>query len=115
VRLLLDENLSIHLVRQLGDVFPGIAHVHSVGLSGATDDELWHYAKTNSCAIVSKDSDFFERSVLDQHSAKVIWIRIGNCSTAELYQVLTDQQEVIRTFLADTTESCLLLSRNREK
>jgi uncharacterized protein (DUF433 family) len=44
VRLLLDQNLSPHLVQALADLFPGSAHVREVGLSQATDDAVWTYA-----------------------------------------------------------------------
>jgi predicted nuclease of predicted toxin-antitoxin system len=85
-------------------------HVSSLALGGATDDAVWAYAKLHGYAIVSKDSDFFERSVLDVQPAKVIWIRIGNCSTDEIHALLLRQQTAIRKFLQESRESCLLLT-----
>ena len=45
MKLLLDQNLSRHLVRHLRDVFPESEHVSDLGLDGATDEEIWEYAR----------------------------------------------------------------------
>lgn len=37
MKLLLDENLSFKLVRELADIYPDSAHVRHVGLVGAPD------------------------------------------------------------------------------
>lgn len=52
------------------------------------DDAVWDYAKVQGFAIVSKDSDFAERSFLYGSPPKVVWIRLGNCSTATIEQLL---------------------------
>ncbi len=61
------------------DEFPDSVHVHDVGLGGADDAVVWRFAKAHGFAIASKDSDFAERSVLEGHPPKVIWMRLGNC------------------------------------
>jgi predicted nuclease of predicted toxin-antitoxin system len=83
VRLLLDENLSPHLIRVLNDLFPGSTHVREVGLSQATDDAVWTYAARHGYVSVSKDAEFHQRSFLLGHPPKVVWIRRGNCSTRD--------------------------------
>jgi predicted nuclease of predicted toxin-antitoxin system len=55
VKLLLDENLSRHLVATLAALFPGTAHVTAVGLDQANDRSVWEYARSRDFAIVSKD------------------------------------------------------------
>jgi len=40
VRLLFDQNLSRHLVRQLADEFPDSRHVTEVGLDVSADNEI---------------------------------------------------------------------------
>jgi predicted nuclease of predicted toxin-antitoxin system len=75
VKLLLDENLSPRLVESLSDLYPGSKHVHSLQLGRADDSAVWAYAKAHQFAIVSKDSDFAERSVLDSEPPKIVWIR----------------------------------------
>ena len=84
MKLLFDENLSPRLVERLADVYPESQHVSGVELGAALDSAVWEYAKAHGFAIVSKDSDFAERSVLESGPPKVIWIRLGNCSTSEI-------------------------------
>jgi len=113
VTLLLDENLSPRLADALSDLYPGLTHVDSCGLGGAADDEVWSYAKSHELAIVSKDSDFAERTVLRGSPPKVIWLRVGNCSTAAVDALLRAAHQEIRDFLEHREEGCLLLRRNR--
>jgi len=111
VKLLLDENLSPRLVEALSDLYPGSAHVENLGLGGARDGDVWDYAKAHGFAIVSKDSDFAERSVLESEPPKIIWIRLGNCSTSDVERVLRSQYEAIRGFLEEGGETCLIVER----
>jgi predicted nuclease of predicted toxin-antitoxin system len=67
VKLLFDENLPPRLAEVLADLYPASAHVHERGLSSADDEVIWQYARDKGFAIVSKDSDFQERSVLCRH------------------------------------------------
>ena len=111
MKLLLDENLSLRLIESLADLYPGSDHVHNLNLGGANDSEVWDYAKLHGFAIVSKDSDFAERSVLEKNPPKIIWIRLGNCSTADVERLLRSIHEAIRIFLEEDEETCLLLGR----
>jgi len=88
MKLLFDENLSPQLVRRLGDAFPQSVHVRDVGLKAADDPEVWKYAQDNSLIICSKDSDMHQRSFLLGFPPKVIWVRLGNCSTSEVERLL---------------------------
>lgn len=111
MKLLLDENLSPRLVDAIADLYPGSIHVDTVGLGATDDNAVWHYAKAKKYVIVSKDSDFAERSVLDPHTPKIIWVRLGNCSTREIEILLRSSHAVIRKFVEEDSETCLLLSR----
>ncbi|MGH9613748.1 MAG: DUF5615 family PIN-like protein, partial [Bryobacteraceae bacterium] len=62
--MLLDENLSSKLAAMLSGLFPGSLHVEHCDLESATDSQIWEFAKVNGFTIVSKDSDFYHRSVL---------------------------------------------------
>ncbi len=109
MKLLFDQNLSHRLVRLLADVYPECLHVRDIGLNAATDTVIWDYAKTNGYMIVSKDSDFHQRSFVFGYPPKVIWIRRGNCSTDTIEQILRDSRETIITFVADETATFLIL------
>ena len=109
MRLLLDENLSDRIVEELAELFGDCTHVRRVGLASATDDVVWRYARENKYAIVSKDSDFHQRVLLEGPPPKVIWIRRGNCQTADILQILRDARESIKQFETDEELAFLIL------
>lgn len=110
MKLLFDENLSPKLPRLLAAQYPGSLHLRDCGLKGATDEEIWEYARDNGFAIVSKDSDFYQRSLFYGHPPKFIWLRIGNCTRNDLVVLLTKHQQDIHALDADPLESVLVLS-----
>lgn len=98
MKLLFDENLSPKMVMALADVFPDSAHVDRLGLGGADDAAVWLYAKENGFMIISKDSDFYEKSALYGHPPKVIWIRRGNCTNRQIQLLLRNKVNAIAEF-----------------
>ncbi len=109
MRLLFDQNLSIKLVDRLTDVFSESVHVRSVGLDRADDEKVWRYAREQGFSLISKDADFHQRSLLYGFPPKVIWIRLGNSSTAEIEAVLRGRREAILCFGADSESSFLVI------
>lgn len=109
MKLLFDQNLSYHLVQALADMYSDCRHVREVGLKAASDTAIWEYAKDNGYTIVSKDSDFQQRSFLLGSPPQVIWIRRGNCSTEMIEQLLRHHYDDIKQFEADTTTTFLIL------
>jgi predicted nuclease of predicted toxin-antitoxin system len=110
VRLLLDENLSHKLVRRLADLFPDSVHVQDVGLKSADDPVVWEFAKDRQLMIVSKDSDLHQRSFVFGQPPKIVWVRLGNCSTSDVERLLRRNFAVIRDFFEDDHASFLALS-----
>lgn len=88
MRLLFDQNLSPALVGRLADAFPQSLHVRDAGLQRASDDEVWRFALAQGLMIVTKDSDFQERGQMAATAPGIVWIRRGNCSTAEIEALL---------------------------
>ena len=109
MRLLLDQNLSPRLVRALADLYPESLHVRDVGLQAAGDDAVWFYARDHGLAIVSKDADFRQRSFLGGAPPKLIWIRLGNCSTADVENLLRVHHTSLLTFDVDGDSAFLAL------
>ncbi|MBZ5528612.1 MAG: DUF5615 family PIN-like protein [Acidobacteriia bacterium] len=109
MKLLLDENLSVRLVDVLADLYPGAVHVHHCGLGSADDGVIWDYARINNFTIVSKDSDFQERSVLSGAPPKIIWLRVSNSTTSEIEKLLRAAFPLIIRFIQQDEESCLIL------
>jgi len=98
VRLLLDQNLSWRLVRLLESKFPDVVHVSSVGLSQATDLQIWLYAMLHEFIIVSKDSDF-QNLIQGRNSfPKFIWITIASARTSTIAQTLLEHFDHICAF-----------------
>ena len=110
MRLLFDHNLSPRLVADLSDVFPESVHVRDLGLDRASDAAIWAHARDYGLAIISKDSDFHQLSFLRGHPPKVIWIRRGNCTTAEIEALLRSSRSEIVAFLAETEAAFLAIS-----
>jgi predicted nuclease of predicted toxin-antitoxin system len=110
MKLLFDENLSHKLVWLLADLFHGSVHVRDLGLKAADDPVAWEYAKNNGLMIVSKDSDMHQRSFVFGYPPKVVWVRLGNCSTSEVERLLRRRFDSIKAFYEDINASFLSLS-----
>ncbi len=110
MKLLFDENLSPKLPRLLAVLFPSSAHARECGLLGLPDEDVWEYARANNFVIVSKDSDFQQRSLLYGHPPKLVWLRIGNCTTQQLVQLITTHGQNIHALDTSPNETVLVLS-----
>ena len=101
MKLLLDHNLSHKLVAKLEDRFPGSTQTRLLGFARTADAEIWFHARTHDFVIVSKDNDFAELAILRGSPPKVVWLRIGNCSSAAVEGLLRRNVEVMQEFAAD--------------
>jgi predicted nuclease of predicted toxin-antitoxin system len=110
VKLLVDENLSDQLIPQIIDFYPNLSHVKLLKLTNTDDVIIWEYAKANGFVIVSKDSDFHQRSLLYGHPPKFIYLRVGNCPTSRIVQILREQFATITEFVNSARESILVLA-----
>lgn len=109
MKLLLDQNLSRRLIAELAPIFPDSAHVRAVGLDTATDHEIWSFAGEHGYLVVSKDSDFRQLAFLLGPPPKAVWLRVGNCSTATIADLLRSSADVIARFTASEEEALLVL------
>lgn len=107
MKLLLDQNLSRRLLPRLAELFPQSNQVALLGLDRANDAEIWAGARKENFAIVTKDADFVELSLMQGFPPKVIWLNLGNVSNAELAARLLAEAEGIKSFLMNTTEGVL--------
>lgn len=109
MRLLFDQNLAARLVADLVDLFPGSVHVRDLGMASAADDAVWNYALKRGLVIVSKDADFHQRSFLAGPPPKVVWIRLGNCTTEQIAALLRREAQALRSFGEDPEVAFLAL------
>lgn len=110
MKLLFDENLSPKLPNRLSDLFSNSLHVRDVGMAATTDAIVWDYAKEHDYMIVSKDADMHDLSLALGNPPKVIWLRLGNCSTAQVETLLRQNIKTIQAFYEDESVSLLALS-----
>jgi predicted nuclease of predicted toxin-antitoxin system len=109
MRLLFDHNLSPRLVDRLADLIPNSSHVWLVGLERASDQDVWDYALAHGYTVVTKDADFSEMSVLRGFPPRVIWLRIGNCTTQQIDALLRTHREAIMALDTDPSVGVLAL------
>jgi predicted nuclease of predicted toxin-antitoxin system len=114
MKLLLDENLSKRIVPFLQTAFPDSSQVTLLNLESASDSEIWQHAKANDFVIVSRDSDFQERSLVAGHPPQVIWLKIPNRSKTVVLNILLDYHTEIEQALIEQNHGCVEISpRNR--
>lgn len=109
MKLLFDQNLSPRLPNLLAELYPESIHVRTVSLRDADDAIIWNYAKENGFVIVSKDSDFQQRSLLYGSPPKFIWLRVGNCPVKTIEDLLKQHILAITEFAEDDEVSHLML------
>lgn len=110
MKLLFDHNLSPRLVNHLGDIYPNSQHLFNLKLDTVEDSVVWQYAREHEFMIVTKDSDFSELSLLKGFPPKVIWIRIGNCTTNDVESLIRSKAEKINEFKRESSLGILILS-----
>lgn len=110
MKLLFDQNLSPKLVDHLADLFPGSSHVQSMALDCADDDRIWDHARLNGFAILTKDADYNNLSVLRGSPPKVVWLQLGNCTTAQVEAVFRARFADIEAFEKDSSVGTFVLS-----
>jgi predicted nuclease of predicted toxin-antitoxin system len=113
MKLLLDENLSRRIVPFLQSAFPGSSQVALLDLETVADAEIWRYAKENGFVIVSRDSDFHERSLIEGHPPQVVWLKIPNRSSAAVLNILLEHRMEIELALLQEDRACVEISARK--
>lgn len=109
MKLLLDANISRSLVPRISESFSDSSHVDLVGLGQASDEQIWDFALDHEFVIVSKDEDFHQRALVAGPPPKVIWVRLGNCTTEDIARAIQRGHDLIKTFLEDERAAFLAL------
>jgi predicted nuclease of predicted toxin-antitoxin system len=90
-KFLIDANLPYYFSLWKGDEY-----IHVKDLNDEwTDEQVWNYSKMNNLIIVTKDSDFSNRILLNEPPPRVIHIKIGNLKLKFLYQALSGAWEEV--------------------
>lgn len=83
--------------------------MRDIGLKAGADSDVWNHAKVNDFVVVSKDSDMHDLSLALGLPPKVIWLRLGNCSTRQVAELLLKEFGLIELFHRDDSASLLVL------
>lgn len=102
----LPESLSVHLQR-LG--FSSV-HVRGQELSSSPDETIWARAIEKELIVVSKDSDFIDMALCTD-GARLLYLRVGNCSTSALKSVISDNLDQIKDFIHSDRKVLVLHGR----
>lgn len=109
MRLLFDEQLSEHLPSLVAAAYPDSLQVRLLDAGGASDERVWELAREHGCILVTKDEDFHRLSVLRGAPPKVVWIRLGNCSTEDVAALLLRHVDAVREFIEQEDAAFLAL------
>ncbi len=111
MKLLLDQNLSYKLIAELESTFPGTSHVLRLGLDQSPDTEVREYSAQHEFTLLTKNTDLVDLCVLRGAPPKVLWLRVGNCNTDLIRDVLRRNESRILTFGRDNSQVVLSLFR----
>ncbi|HCN36370.1 MAG: DUF5615 family PIN-like protein [Ignavibacteria bacterium] len=107
MKLLLDQNISFRLLKDLLIDFPESQHISKLNLTNKSDHEIWTYAKRNNYCIITFDSDFYDLSILYGHPPKTILLSTKNQTTSNLKLIIKKNKEIINRFFDENNISCL--------
>jgi predicted nuclease of predicted toxin-antitoxin system len=80
-KYLIDSNLPYYF-----SLWSGFDFIHQNDINPkSTDREIWDYAKNQDLVIVTKDSDFSNRLILDGPPPKIIHVKYGNMKIQEFH------------------------------
>ena len=95
MKIIIDENISSRLIPLIQQVFPDVEHVKSLGLMTTNDFSIFMFARQNGFdAILTLDEDYYNIQLAHGIPPKIIWLRIGNCSTNALSEVILNNIDI---------------------
>lgn len=111
MKLLLDQNLSRKLLPAIRSRFPDSSHVIYLGLETADDATIRRYAEAEGFTLVTKNIDMVDLCVVKGAPPKIIWVRVGNCTTPVARDVIEANFDRIDRFDRDERQVVLSLFR----
>jgi predicted nuclease of predicted toxin-antitoxin system len=89
--------------------YPESVHVATVGLDRAADRVVSDYARDHGYVTVTKDADFVELAQESGPMLKVVWLRLGSCTTSEIEAALLSSRDAIARLGDDADAQVLSL------
>jgi predicted nuclease of predicted toxin-antitoxin system len=94
-RFLIDVNLPKNFSFFNSDQFEFVIDINGK----LPDTDIWNYAKESHLVIVTKDSDFYHRCLLQNDEVKVIFFKLGNMLLRDLHLYFIDNWDRISEHL----------------
>ena len=91
MRFLCDVHISYKVVKFLSEIGHEVVHVNQILDKWNTKDkDICNYADANGLIVITKDYDFRDSFFLRNTPRKLIKINLGNSSTLDLIQLLSE-------------------------
>ncbi len=98
-RFLIDANLPYYF-----GLWNNSDYIHVFDINDTlSDQQIWNYAKQNNLIIVSKDSDFALKALVEGTPPKVIHIRFGNLKIKEFHGRISIIWDDIETLINENS------------
>jgi predicted nuclease of predicted toxin-antitoxin system len=105
--VLLDENLPVRLTFQ-----PSVPVYHATQLGSCpSDSQIWHYARENELAVVTKDADFIDRILITTPPPWIVHLRFGNLRRQDFHAFLGAVWPQVESLLPQNKLVCVYLDR----
>lgn len=112
MKLLIDQNISHRLKARIATVFPDVFHVKDIGLTDFPDSAIFETARRdNFDAVLTLDEDFHNLVLERGIPPKIVWLRLGNCSTRIQAKAMLDNTAIIEAFLSTEDHDVLEIFR----
>jgi len=83
--------------------------VRRLGLDRVDDRSLGQFARDNGYVLVTHDADFVDFATLRRSPPKIVLLRCGNGTVAEIEALLPEHAQAILALEDDESTSCLEL------
>lgn len=108
MKIVIDQNISFRIIPHIKHLFAEVEHVRTLGWTNAPDIIIFRNAKQQEFdAILTLDEDFDNIIFENNPPPKILWLRVRNCSTLHLAEIIEDKIEIINNFLNDDELYCL--------
>lgn len=109
MKLLFDQNISPRILKNLPSELLECQQVRFVGLQDSSDIEIFQFARKNTFAIVTFDSDFVDLNALYGTPPKIVYLNTGNLSTRNVSELIVGNIEAIKNYLGAESDDILEL------
>ena len=65
-----------------------------------SDKEIWNYALENNLVLLTKDSDFYLKSINGKPLPKIIYFKLGNMTVKQLHEYFNINWDKLKTFIS---------------